>query len=202
MVMTLFVGGCVAVGDPLPPAPPGTRVATIEVVDAVISPGKFSHEVWDAFGTVPTDVWTGLATALGAPEPFTAVMGLLDTQTALLPKPDPFGAATLLSGFSADDGVDYPLATLDNNLQDTFTPTWPTPAHWDNVPLTPDLRVKVNLTDKDLSAHDPIGVVELNSQAIEAALAAGQPLHVKVSEQANAQILFVGILVQQTGVTQ
>jgi hypothetical protein len=139
---------------------------------------------------------------LGAPEPFNAVMGFFGTDTVLLPRPDPFGVATLFSGYSADDGVEYALATLDTFLQDTFTPSWPTPAHWDNVPLTSDLRIKVNLTDKDLSAHDPIGTVELNSQAIDAAITAGQVVHVKVSGQGSAQILFIGILARETGVTQ
>ena len=205
MLMLLAGTGCLSdMTGPTPPepAPPGTRIATIEVVDAVISPGKVNQDVWDTVGKVPADVWSGLATALGASEPFAAVTGFLQTQSPLLPRPDPYGTATLLSTFSAEDSVEYPLATNDNNLQDTFTPTWPTRSHWEDVPLTPDLRVRVSLTDEDLSDHDPIGVVELNLQQIEAAIAAGQVVHVKVSSQGTSQILFVGIWAQETGIAQ
>jgi len=202
-LMLLAGTGCLSemTGSSPEPAPPGTRLATIEVVDAVMAPGKFNHDVWDAVGKVPTDVWSGLATALGASEPFAAVVGFLETQP-LLPRPDPFGTATLLSTFSEEDGIDSPLATKDTFLQDTFTPTWPTRAHWANVPLTSDLRIRVSLIDKDLTVDDPIGVVELNSRDIDAAIAAGQVLHVKVSTQASAQVLFVGLWAQETGVSQ
>ena len=204
LLMLLAGTGCLSelTGPTTEPAPTGTRMATIEVVDAVISPGKSNHTVWDAVGTVPNDVWSGLATALAASEPFGAVTGFLNTQSPLIPRPDPFGTATLLSTYSAEDGVDSPLATNDNNLQDTFTPTWPTRSHWEDVALTSDLRVRVSLTDEDLSEHDPIGVVELSSHDIDAAIAAGQVLHVKVSGQATGQILFVGLWAQETGVAQ
>ena len=121
-LMLLAGTGCLSemTGGPTPePTPPGTRLATIEVVDAVIAPGKTNRTVWDAIGTVPTDVWSGLATALGASEPFAAVVGFLDSQP-LLPRPDPFGTASLLSTYSGEDGIESPLATKETFIQDSF----------------------------------------------------------------------------------
>jgi len=204
LTLILLAGtGCLSdlTGPSAEPTPTGTRLATIEVVDATISPGKANHNVWDFVGQVPDSVWSGLASALGAPEPFPAVVGFLDTQS-LLPRPDPFGTAALLSVYSEENEIESPLATTEDNPQDTFTPTWPTRSHWEKVPLTSDLRVRVSLTDEDLSEHDPIGVVELSSRDIDAAIAAGQVLHVKVSGQGTAQILFVGVWAQETGVTE
>lgn len=148
-------------------------------------------------------VWSGLATALGATGSYGAVIDFFGNKaTELLDLPEPFGTTTLLSQYSSDDGVEYSLATESNCMQDTLTPTWPTPSRWDGVPVTPDLRVRVTLTDSDLSDNDAIGVVELNSADIEAALVANQTFHVKVSDQASAQVLFIGISVRETGLIQ
>ncbi len=180
--------------------PPGTRVVSVQVLDAVISPGKATKDAWDGFGTVPDSVWSGLAAALGAPAPAGAVIAFLGGQAvAALEKPDPFGTASIHSQSVANSGVEISLATTSNNLEDTLLPSWPTPPRWDNVPLTSDLRVRITLLDEDLSNHDPIGVVELNASDLDAAARANQLYEVRVDDQSNGQLLFVGVSVRQTG---
>lgn len=65
--------------------------------------------------------------------------------------------------------------------------------------MTSDLRVRLSLLDEDLVNHDAIGVVELNAWDLDAAVKANQVFHVRVDDQANGQVLFVGISVRQTG---
>ena len=210
MALAAF-GGCVA--SPAPSDDVGddgsgdgsdtttsTKIVSIQVLDAVISPGKTSHEPWDGVGAIPSSVWTLLTSALGAPEPFNAVVAFFgNAAVAQLDKPDPFGSAVLFSQTSTQSGVQHTLATTSDNLEDTFQPTWPTPARWDGIPLTTDLRVQISLLDEDLSDNDPIGVVELNTTDLEQALTSNQVFHVNVADQAGAQILFVGVSVRQTG---
>jgi hypothetical protein len=180
-----------------------TKVVSIDVVDAVISPGMANKEAWDGIGTIPSEVWSGLTAALGAPQPYSAVITFFGDQLIQqLDNPEPFGTAELLSQSSPDDGVSHVLATTTSNQEDTLIPLWPTPGRWSGVSVTSDLRVRVTLFDEDLSNHDPIGVVELNSQDIEDAIRAGQVFHARVTDQGNGQILFIGLSVRQTGTTQ
>ncbi|MDW8251540.1 MAG: C2 domain-containing protein, partial [Myxococcales bacterium] len=79
--------------------------------------------------------------------------------------------------------------------QDTFHPTW-TGIVFDQVPLVEGLRLRIQLFDADdIGSDDPIGTAELTYEDVVAALSYEQVLHVRVYEQTQGQLLFVGISV-------
>ena len=57
------------------------------------------------------------------------------------------------------------------------------------------MRLRVTVIDEDLWEDDPIGVAEINYDDVVAALEAGEVYQVKVAEQTQNQLLFVGISV-------
>lgn len=141
---------------------------TIEMLGALIGPGKSDGTEWDGPGKIPDDVVTGLATALGSPEIAPILNFAQGAAYQALSKPDPYGIAQLnWDGSGFDPAQTISLATVDNNRQDTFTPDWPMDASgalpgWATVPFTPDLQIRVDLDDEDLTAPDHIGTVTID----------------------------------------
>jgi hypothetical protein len=173
------------------------RVATVELQTAVIGPGKFNHDTWDAGGgEVPTEVWSQLGTALAGTNPYVAVAALLvNPVLAGTQAPDPYGTARLDVGPTI--GTTINLATPDNNMENTYTPTWAPSTIWTGVPLDKDVRIKVDLTDEDLVDDDAIGVAEINTSQLLEALNAHAVYHVPVASQTHNQLLFIGISVRE-----
>jgi hypothetical protein len=120
------------------------------------------------------------------------VLGVLaDVASHGLAKPEPFGTADL---FLAGTLIDH--VTLDKPGQrETYTPAWEGPPMWSRVPLGKETRIRVHLIDRDLAFDDEIGTAELNSTDLTAAFLSAQVYHVRVAEQTNNQILFIGISV-------
>jgi hypothetical protein len=170
---------------------------TVEVQSALIGPGKFTRETWDADGTeISTETWSQLATVLAGANPYAAASALLINPVLAGTKaPDPFGTVRLDIGQAI--GLPYAVADTSSNQEDTYAPTWPTPVAWRNVPLDRDIRLKVDLTDEDLFNPDPIGVAEITKSNLLDALAAGKVYQVPVADQTHNQLLFIGISVRQ-----
>jgi hypothetical protein len=62
------------------------------------------------------------------------------------------------------------------------------------------VRILVELWDDDLVNDDPIGAAEINSTDLMDALVAQQKFYVRVDDQTEGQLLFLGIsVVQQAG---
>ena len=78
-------------------------------------------------------------------------------------------------------------------VQDSFTPQWNS-AQWQGVDVR-RARVRVELIDKDVSNDDPIGTVEISTQQLRDAAAAGSIFPVRVDSQTNGQVLFLLISV-------
>ncbi len=172
------------------PEPAAASLQRVSFVDALIGPAKVSGLPWDGTGgAVDEGTWGELGFALGAADPYTAAVGILaslaDAGTA---RPDPKGRALL---YDAYDEVELEIPI---EFKDTFTPTW-SDVTFHGVPTTGDVRVRITLIDQDVMEDDPIGVVELTQEDLEAARVAGRIHHVQVSDQAQNQILFVGIAV-------
>jgi hypothetical protein len=130
-----------------------------------------------------------LAQALGAPDPYVAVVVFITTAAPALEKPEPFGSAELFAPGLATQAVQ-----LDRRGQrDTFTPSWEGPPTWRNVPLSPTTRIRVLLSDRDIEYHDPMGTCDINYGDLVTALQARRVHHVKVADQTYQQVLFVGI---------
>lgn len=185
-------------GMPLAPsAPPAyapaaylPRFARVAFVGLLAGPGKVDGTQWDGpGGAVSREDWQQVAVALGAANPYAAVIGVFAGPTLqALEKPDCGGSAVLTS--SAGTGTQWTLT----KKQDTFTPQWG--ATWDHVPLDGTARIRVEVIDHDLFFNDPMGIFEVPSASIHAALAAGKVLPVRVEDQTNRQILFALISAQ------
>jgi len=140
---------------------------------------------WSTWGEGAADC----ARALGASNPYAAVFGFLGSMSlGATERPEPYGFADLLSS-QGNQRLNL------TSLRDTLTPMWQGPPSWSHVPLGPNTRIRISLWDKDLVNDDPIGVAELNSEHLAAALRARQVYQVRVTDQGNGQVLFIGISV-------
>ena len=97
-------------------------------------------------------------------------------------------------------GDEYSLAQASEAVQDNYTPIWPDVWRYVNVPIDSDVRILVSLWDSDLVNDDPIGAPEINSTDLMNALTAQRKYEVRVDDQTDGQLLFIGIsVVQQAG---
>jgi hypothetical protein len=162
----------------------------VSILDAKIGPSKVDGTDWDGPGKVPPTVTGGLLAALGAPDPYQAVTNLLfSVSSNSLDRPEPFGVAELFTRSG-------PVQVLSLNAdRDTLTPIWNGSPTWSSVPLDPATRIRITLKDKDLVYDDPMGIAEFGYDDLVAALRAGRIYPVRVAEQTNRQILFIGISV-------
>jgi hypothetical protein len=163
---------------------------TISLIDATIAPSKLGGSPWDGLGRVPEAVTSRLAAALVTQAPQAAVLAALaDPMMQGIEKPEPVGTAELMIG-----GVHGQVLAL-KSQRDTCTPRWEDSPTWTGVELSPAVRLRVSLRDKDVSADDPIGSFELGESDFRAALRAGHVLQVPVGLQVQQQVLFAGISV-------
>ena len=176
---------------------------SVQIVDAIIAPGKADGTAWDGTVTIPNSVLNALGTALAGGDPVGGSLAVLagpDLNNAIssLDKPDAYGWAQATTfGVSGDE---YWLAQPSEAVQDNYMPTWPETWRYVNIPIDSDVRILVTLTDSDLVNDDPIGAAEINSTHLMSALAAQTKYEVRVDDQTDGQILFIGIsVVQQSG---
>jgi len=201
LVMVLTVGG--ACGNeaasppvatpstrPVPaPQPPEPLLRRVDLVGATIAPVKADGRQWDGLGAQANKlILNGLSAALASATPYAAAMRFLsEPATQALAKPDVTGVAELYI-----DGQLVKRHTL-AKIQDSFTPQW-TDVAWENV--TPKrARLRIVLYDADLTAADPIGIMDLNGDDLLAAQWDGNVRQVLVSKQTNRQALFVAVSV-------
>ena len=194
-VIVLVVGGIASLASTRPDAAlDGERLVSLTVEDALVGPGLQDGSEWDGPRDVPAEAWQALDAALASVNPFLAVTQFFGQDVIdALSKPDAIGTADLAIDGSFDPTNSLVLADAGSNQEDTFTPIWPGAPGWEHVPLVDGLQVRVTLFDEDLSENDPIGVAILSSDDVEAALDAGEIVHVQVDDQTNRQLLFVGI---------
>lgn len=178
------------------------RWVTVQIIDAIIAPGKADGTTWDGFGTIPSDVLSDVDQALAAINPVEGILAVLagpalNGAIISVDKPDPYGVAQATTFGVVGDT--YWILDRTHALQDTYTPIWPT-FGYTNVPIDSDVRIAVELWDQDLSNDDPIGVAQINSADLKAALASQEKYEVRVDDQTDGQLLFLGIsVVQQSG---
>jgi len=179
------------------------RWVSVQVVDAIIAPSKADGTAWDGTVMIPDEVLTQVGDALAGGDPVGGVLAVLAGPTLndaidSLDKPDAFGTAQ--ATVFGTIGEAYWLAQEGDAIQDSYTPIWPYGWYYKNVPIDSDVRISVQLWDSDLIDDDPIGVAQINSSDFKAALAAQEKFYVRVDDQTDGQLLFIGISVtQQTG---
>ncbi len=168
------------------------ETVTITFVDALIAPFDAHEEYWDSHEQVDAAMVSGLASALGAAAPYSAVLGFVASYASdAYALPDPYGYHQVWDG---DNWLSGELVDESCNFENTLHPMWPGPG-WHHVPVEPNMRLRVNLFDEDLFNDDPIGTAEINYEDIVAALQAGEVYQVNVANQTQNQLLFVGISV-------
>jgi hypothetical protein len=180
------------------------RWVSVEIVDAIIAPGKADGTSWDGTVNIPQSVLNALGTALAGGDPVGGTLAVLagpDLNNAILSldKPDAYGwAQATIFGITGDA---YWLAQPSEAVQDSYTPIWPERWEYVNVPIDSDVRIMVTLMDSDfLNSDDSIGAAQINSTDLKDALAMQQKTYVRVDDQTDGQLLFIGIsVVQQTG---
>jgi hypothetical protein len=184
--------------DVSPPSDGGYtgRLVTIQIKDAIIAPGKADGSNWDGIGKVDSSVVQAVAAALLESDPAAKVVAALANPVlSNVDEPDPYGTAQL-TAFGMTLAPDVRV-TRESAIPDTFTPIWPSTFEYKNVPIDTDVRISVDLWDKDLLDDDPIGDAEINSTDLRAALAAQNKYEVRVDGQTDGQLLFIGIEVVQ-----
>ena len=189
-LVAVVVAGSAASCAPRPVAPESPRFVSVTLVGATVAPAKFDGTQWDGTESISSQVMSSLRTALDLSDPASAAARVL-TGPAMrgIEKPEPKGTATLIANGVPDQRMR--LAAQ----RDTFTPIWRGPPTWRHVPLSHDVRLRVELFDDDFAFDDPIGTFELGQDDFMAALRSGHVHQVRVDEQTNRQVLFAGISV-------
>jgi len=178
---------------PVAPAPALPTYVRLTLLNATLGPAKYDRRPWDGpGGSVSPKVMEKLASALSSINPYAAVasvMGLVAVDS--LAKPDPLGDADLFDGATPRER--YRLSRRDQ--RDTFTPSWDGPPTWANVRLAPTTRLRVHILDRDQFHDDEVGTAEIGYGDLVEALQSGHVHQVRVSEQTQRQVLFLGISV-------
>ena len=181
---------CMSCGRATAPSPALPAYVNVEFRQALIAPTKCDGRMWDGFETPNPAAASLVARALGATNPYAAVIGVLASPTmAALEKPEPFGTARLMLG-----GVAAATVPLETMAQDTLTPIW-NAAPLKSVPLAPSTRIEVELWDRDISEDDPMGAGTVTYQDLLGALQTGTLYHVRLAEQTMNQVLFLDVSV-------
>jgi len=178
--------------DPVVQAPPPPPTfASVSLVGVTIGPGKSDGSQWDGFFSMPAGLALEVARDMDAPNDYVVTLDLLNRVSQGLAKPDIYGETQLLVGGTLASSLVLPLGA-----EDSFTPTW-NRIGWQHVPLDEDVRLRVSLMDEDMTSDDPVGVFELSTAELRAAMNAGSVLQVDVAAQTQQQVLFCAIAVSK-----
>ena len=178
--------------DPEPDAQPDPEPAShlnIDILGALLGPGKVDRSEWDGVGNVPDEIW--LTVAILVEMPVQDVLDWLSTSTVqTLSKPDPYGTVEIDLGGGWEQPVE--LAARTNTFQPLFDD-----ASYVGLDAAAEMRLKVELWDEDVFLDDPVGAVIISRAQIDAARDAGGSYWVNVASQSNGQIVYVQIAVAE-----
>ena len=171
----------------------------VSIIGAVINLHKSDLTQWDGSGTFSQIAIDAVVTAMTAGTPLSIFDDVLaaigNAAVATTDKPDPYGFIELAWQGPFDQGLNQLLPMAGGHVSDNYAPDWPgLKPGWINIPYTPNLQIRVTLTDFDLVNDDTIGTVILNADDISEAFFANQIWSVKVNDQ-NDQILLIRISV-------
>jgi len=193
---------------PPPPPPPPPMPAKIDIcmTSAVIAPTKSDGSPWDGAGAkLPVDelrfVTKTFTRAMKLsrmarfnPTAMTTELALIFAKPALqaLAKPDVFGSIELApkGAYTGRPELKRPIASPKKPARE-FTPGFSDSVCFKGVTWHPDVRLRVNLIDQDVMFDDKIAMVEVISDNVRNAFAAGKPLHIYVGDQDTRQLQFV-----------
>jgi hypothetical protein len=172
----------------------GEDFVTFRVVDVMIAPTRLDGKPWDR-GTGFEDpsirdrIVTGMNRALNAKGAYDAASVALGRLGDAWGRPDVGGSASVDPGDGKQETRS--LEGEKNSLTPRFV------ARWEHIPLTHWTTVRMYFVDKDAVGSGDIGAVVLSPLDLAAALKEnGAVHHLRVDDQTNGQILFVGISVK------
>ena len=161
------------------------REVTITLEAAAVAEAKTDGRKWDDPAWFASVAMAGAA-ALGVDGgltigPFLALLSPLEA-------PDPVGTAVLsYRGGSAT----HTLRARENTRAPRYA------VSWERVPLTPEVRLRVELRDDDVFESDHIGLAEVGYDELRAALDSRGVKRVDVREQTDGQLLNLGVSVRR-----
>jgi hypothetical protein len=171
-----------------------TRVS-VRVEGAVIAPHRADGRSWNGgWWDLGLDAWQGLGAGALPRSYGDLISSLANLELSGVERPNVYGDVLLES----NDGQHLqpsPLATRDAPVKDLVV-AWPMPADFPHVDLTEDVRVGVQVWNRNGDGDDFIGVAEINSADLTAARDAQRPYPVNVAAQTNNQLLYVNISVR------
>jgi hypothetical protein len=167
---------------------PSTRVAIEQIV---VAPAKNDGAVWDGpAGLVAQAVIDNFIAALGGDDPFNEVVGFFASALVReLEQPDTEGTAALVSEIYLANERALP------EQSNTFTPRWADVA-WNGLDLHRDLRIRLQLVDKDILDDDRMGTIDLHVSDLLDAYATGGSYPIRVDDQDVGQVIFVVVRVE------
>jgi HYDIN/CFA65/VesB family protein len=165
----------------------------IEITGALLQPWDGSGQLWDDTSYVSPEDVGGLATALGAANPYGAVAAFVyDFASSYYAPPDPYGYADLFVNGAWQDELTLALDDPDEHDEDTCAPGFDN-ARWDHVALESSIRIEVTLIDRDWNKDDSIGTIDLDYECVVGALESGGVYPCNTHDQGLGTILFVTI---------
>jgi len=174
-----------------------SKRVNVSIVSATIGPCKADGKKWDGIGNAPAGAAAQIAKLLLDDNPYTGIaQALAGITMASTDKPDPYGFVEVAVDGEFKPNLKRNLYPDGKIVKDTFTPQFPT-NEWRAIPLDRGTRFRVTLIDKDIAQDDPIGTVEINDRDLRAALEAEKVYQVKVADQSQNQVLFIGLSVRE-----
>lgn len=176
----------------------GATFLDVRIVGATISPTKTTGQDWDGMKVSPELGAADAAlatqgTSLAAGKTGgTATAELLNAGTAGTAAPDVIGYVRIIGptrpALASVAGTPMALGTVNNKVQDSYTPTFTIGAAYGNWPFLEGSRLEVSLWDADMSEHDPIGVFHVPLSALKAARDKGTIYEFPAADQTSGQV--------------
>jgi hypothetical protein len=170
------------------------ELVTFRIVDVMISPTRLDGKPWDVAAQLDepgardkvVSAMNHAANAKGAYAAASDTLSRLSDSWGGLPD---VGMRA-----SVDPGDGKPQTQSFDGDKDSLTPHFE--ARWDHIPLSHWTTVHMYFVDQDPTGRTDIGAVVLSPLDLAAALKEnGKVHHLRVDDQTNGQILFVGISV-------
>jgi hypothetical protein len=170
------------------------ELVTFRIVDVMISPTRLDGKPWDVAAQLDepgarekvVSAMNHAANAKGAYAAASDALGRMGDSWGGLPD---VGVSA-----SVDPGDGKPQSRAFDGDKDSLTPHFD--ARWDHIPLSHWTTVHMYFVDNDSAGRTDIGAVVLSPLDLAAALKEnGKVHHLRVDDQTNGQILFVGISV-------
>lgn len=181
-------------GSKKKPAVEKIPLVNLTVEGFTLGPTKATGQKWDGLGGGQAqDAVLSIGKAFAATEPHLAVASVL--AGPLLhgtDPPDPYGWIMISTG-GGFKGVKY-FADRENAYQNSYIVGLQPAIFYPKARWNEGTKLKISITDRDLSDDDPIGVAVITNEQISLALEKNGVVHqVPVYEQTNRTILFVAI---------